>query len=197
MYLVSNWRRCRIVETPKPDETFDQGRFASEELLPLVYEELRRLASRRLEREVPGLTIQATALVHEAYMRLLGDGTPTWENKGHFFGAAAIAMRRILVERARRAQSGKHGGGRERVPLTEVDVAAVDDRLDFVALDAALRRMEREDERGARIVMLRFFAGLSVEETAEALGLSASTVKREWSCARAWLYDELDRTDHG
>jgi RNA polymerase sigma factor (TIGR02999 family) len=185
------------VETPKPDETFDQGRFASEELLPLVYEELRRLASRRLEREVPGLTIQATALVHEAYMRLLGDGTPTWENKGHFFGAAAIAMRRILVERARRAQSGKHGGGRERVPLTEVDVAAVDDRLDFVALDAALRRMEREDERGARIVMLRFFAGLSVEETAEALGLSASTVKREWSCARAWLYDELDRTDHG
>jgi RNA polymerase sigma factor (TIGR02999 family) len=167
------------------------SRLASEELLPLVYDELKALAARRLGRDAPGQTLQATALVHEAYIRLIGDGTPTWENRAHFFGAAALAMRRILVERARRVHAAKRGGGRHRIPLTDLDVASVDNSVDFVALDAALQRMEREDERSARIVMLRFFAGLSVEETAEALGLSASTVKREWSCARAWLYDEL------
>lgn len=173
------------------------NRLASAELLPLVYDELRTLAARRLGREAPGQTLQATALVHEAYLRLVGDGSATWENKGHFFGAAALAMRRILVERARRSQAGKHGGGRQRVPLTDLDVAAIENSVDFVALDAALQRMEREDERSARIVMLRFFAGLSVEETAEALGMSPSTVKREWSCARAWLYDELADGDAG
>ncbi|MBL9150292.1 MAG: sigma-70 family RNA polymerase sigma factor [Phycisphaerae bacterium] len=175
------------------EEAGKGNRFASDELLPLVYDELRRLAARRIEREAPGQTLQATALVHEAYLRLVGDGSPTWDNKGHFFGAAAQAMRRILVERARRVGSAKRGGGRDRVPLTDLEVAAIDDAVDFVALDDALRRMEREDARAAQIVMLRFFAGLEIEETAATLGLSASTVKREWTCARAWLYDELRR----
>jgi RNA polymerase sigma factor (TIGR02999 family) len=175
------------------EEAGKGNRFASEELLPVVYDELRRLAARRIEREAPGQTLQATALVHEAYLRLVGDGTPAWENKAHFFGAAAQAMRRILVERARRAGSAKRGGNRDRVPLTDLDVAAIGTRVDFVALDEALRRMEKEDARAAQIVMLRFFAGLEIEETAAALGLSASTVKREWACARAWLYDELAR----
>lgn len=178
------------------EEVGKGSRLASDELLPLVYDELRTLAARRLQREAPGQTLDATSLVHEAYLRLLGDGTPTWENRAHFFGAAALAMRRILVERSRRIRSGKHGGGRQRVPLTDLDVAAVGpdaDAIDFVALDAALQRMEREDERVARIVMLRFFAGLSIEETAQALDMSPSSVKREWACARAWLYDEIGR----
>jgi RNA polymerase sigma factor (TIGR02999 family) len=168
---------------------------ASEELLPLVYEELRKLAARRIEREHPGQTLQATALVHEAYLRLVGSGDATWENKAHFFGAAALAMRRILVERARRLGRDRHGGGRRPLSLADIDVAAVGDEehesVDFVALDEALRRMEGEDERMARVVMLRYFAGFSIEETAEALGMSPTSVKREWTCARAWLYDEL------
>lgn len=173
------------------------SRLASDELLPLVYDELRTLAAHRLRREAPGQTLDATSLVHEAYLRLLGDGTPTWESRAHFFGAAALAMRRILVDRARRVQSEKHGGSRRRVPLTDLDVAGLgpdESNIDFVTLDAALRRMEREDERVARIVMLRFFAGLSIEATAETLGMSPSSVKREWACARAWLYDELNGT---
>lgn len=173
------------------------SRLASDELLPLVYDELRTLAANRLRREAPGQTLDATSLVHEAYLRLLGDGTPTWENRAHFFGAAALAMRRILVDRARRVQSEKRGGSRRRVPLTDLDVAGIgpdEASVDFVTLDAALRRMEREDERVARIVMLRFFAGLSIEATAETLGMSPSSVKREWACARAWLYDELNGT---
>lgn len=167
-----------------------------EELLPLVYDELRKLAAARLAREAPGQTLQATALVHEAYLRLEGDGV-RWDGPGHFFGAAALAMRRILVERARRVGRVRHGGGRGRVPLTDVQVAEGDDSIDFVALDGALRRMEEEDPRMAQIVMLRFFAGLSVEATAEAMGVSPTTVKREWACARAWLYDELQEGDGG
>lgn len=170
-------------------------RHAPDELLPLVYEELRKLAAQRLERERPGQTLQATALVHEVYLRLVGDGGTTWENKAHFFGAAALAMRRILVERARRLGRERHGGGKRPVSLAEIDVARVDDSVhdsvDFVALDEALRRMEAEDERMARVVMLRYFAGFSIEETAEALGMSPTSVKREWAVARAWLYDEL------
>lgn len=170
-------------------------RHAPGDLLPLVYEELRRLAAQRLERERPGQTLQATALVHEAYLRLVGDGEASWENKAHFFGAAALAMRRILVERARRLGRERHGGGKRPMSLADIDVAGVDasghDSVDFVALDEALRRMEAEDERMARVVMLRYFAGFSIEETAEALGMSATSVKREWTCARAWLYDEL------
>ena len=167
------------------------GSHGSEDLLPLVYDELRTLAAARLAREKPGQTLQATALVHEAYMRLSGDPDVKWNNKGHFFGAAALAMRRILVERARRVGRIKHGGGRGRVPLTGIQVEADGESLDFVALDEALRRMEKEDPRMAQVVMLRFFAGLSIEETSNAIGVSANTVKREWACARAWLHDEL------
>jgi RNA polymerase sigma factor (TIGR02999 family) len=179
---------------------------ASDELLPLVYGELRKLAAQRLRREQPGQTLDATALVHEAYLRLVGDGSPIWSTKGHFFGAAALAMRRILVERARRVDRERHGGTRQRISLSEVmqreglvgqriessgQDRSADNRIDLVALDGALRRMEEEDERMARIVMLRFFAGLSIEQTAEALDLSPTTVKRQWACARAWLFDEL------
>lgn len=179
---------------------------ASEELLPLVYGELRKLAAQRLRREPPGQTLDATALVHEAYLRLVGDGASKWSTNGHFFGAAALAMRRILVERARRVGRERHGGTRQRVSLSEVmqreglaghrvesagQERAERNRIDLVALDEALRRMEEQDERMARIVMLRFFAGLSIEQTAEALDLSPTSVKRQWACARAWLFDEL------
>ncbi|MCH7701619.1 MAG: sigma-70 family RNA polymerase sigma factor [Planctomycetes bacterium] len=165
---------------------------ASDTLLPLVYDELRRLASARMALEAPGQTLQPTALVHEAYLRLVGDGQVDWENRRHFFGAAASAMRRILVERARRRGRIKHGGGRQRVPLDDVAVEADEKLLDYVVLDEALCRMEKQDERMSQIVMLRFFAGLTIEDTAQALGISPMTVKREWACARAWLYDELN-----
>lgn len=178
-------------DDPSNQNPTGERRLGSEELLPRVYEELRRLAAAKLAREGPGQTLQATALVHEAYMRLDAGGGALWDSPGHFFGAAALAMRRILVERARRVGRVRHGGDRERVPLTDVHAAETDDAVDYVALDEALRRMEKEDPRMAQIVMLRFFAGLSVEATAEAMGLSATTVKREWACARAWLYDEL------
>ena len=168
---------------------------ASETLLPLVYNELRRLASARLALEAPGQTLQSTALVHEAYLRLVGDGQVDWQNRRHFFGAAALAMRRILVERARRRGRIKHGGDRKRVPLDDVAVEADEKLLDYVVLDEALCRMEKQDERMSRIVMLRFFAGLTIEDTAQALGISPMTVKRDWACARAWLYDELNRDE--
>ncbi len=179
---------------------------ASDELLPLVYGELRKLAAQRLRREPPGQTLDATALVHEAYLRLVGDGSSSWNTKGHFFGAAALAMRRILVERARRVGRERHGGARQRVSLSgamqregllghRIESNGQDrperHPIDLVALDEALRRMEEEDERMARIVMLRFFAGLSIEQTAESLDLSPTSVKRQWACARAWLFDEL------
>jgi RNA polymerase sigma factor (TIGR02999 family) len=161
------------------------------ELLSLVYEELRKLAAHRLAHESPGHTLQPTALVHEAYLRLVGDGEVSWEGRGHFFAAAAESMRRILVEHARKRGRVKRGGGRHRVPIDVVDVAAEPESLDLVALDEALRRMEEQDPRMHQIVMLRFFAGLSVEDAGQALGISARTVKREWSCARAWLFKTL------
>lgn len=169
-------------------------RRAFDELLPLVYDELRGIAARHLAREPAGQTLQPTALVHEAYLRLLGGEQPEWNSRAHFFGAAALAMRRILVERARRKRRVKHGGEWKRVPLS-VDEAAEEpesDALDILALDEALRRMEREDQRMSQVVMLRFFAGLSLEDTARAMKISERTVKRCWRCARAWLYNELD-----
>jgi len=165
---------------------------SSEALLPLVYEELRKLAASHMARERPGQTLQPTALVHEAYLRLIGGNDVDWNNRGHFFGAAAQAMRRILVEQARRRGRIKRGGDLQRVPLEDLPDGRNTDEIDFVVLDEALRRMELEDERMARVVMLRFFAGLSVEDTAEVMGVSPMTVKRDWSCAKAWLYDELN-----
>jgi RNA polymerase sigma factor (TIGR02999 family) len=166
-------------------------RQAPEELLPLVYDELRKLAASRMAHESPGHTLQATALVHEAYLRLIGDDPQPWQNRGHFFAAAAESMRRILVEHARRRGRVKRGGNRRRVPLSVADLAADSDSSDVLALDEAVRRMEQEDERMAQVVMLRFYAGLSIEETAEALAVSARTVKRDWTGARVWLYREL------
>lgn len=167
---------------------------AAAELLPLVYEELRRLAQHRMANEPAGQTLQPTALVHEAYLRLLGDQEVHWQNRGHFFAAAAESMRRILVERARRVRRLKHGGGRVRLDLDAAEFPADGDPQDMVALDEALSRLQAIDERKGSIIMLRYFAGLSIEETAQALGLSRTTVKDEWSFARAWLYRELKQT---
>jgi RNA polymerase sigma factor (TIGR02999 family) len=164
---------------------------ATDELLPLVYEELRLLAAQKLSREVPGQTLQATALVHEAYLRLVGDEPQSWDNRGHFFAAAAEAMRRILVENARRKKTTKHGGGRICVDLEAVDPAAQMPSDDLVALDEALTRLGEEDPVKASLVKLRFFAGLSIDQAAEALRISRATAIRHWSFARAWLFNEL------
>ncbi|MEZ6016347.1 MAG: ECF-type sigma factor [Planctomycetota bacterium] len=170
-------------------------------VLPRVYEELRRLAGGAMVGERRSLTLQPTALVHEAWLKLVGDdGEPlAWDGRAHFFGAAAIAMRRILVDRARRVASEKHGGLMQRQSLADleqhVDAPLDADAFDFEALDAALDRLARQDERAARIVELRFFAGLTVEDTARALGVSERTVAREWNVARVWLARELER--HG
>jgi RNA polymerase sigma factor (TIGR02999 family) len=165
---------------------------AAGRLLPLVYDELRRLAARQLAREKPGQTLQATALVHEAYLRLAGKDAPQgWDSRGHFFAAAAEAMRRILVENARRKKRQKRGGDLRRVdlPLDEAASAARSD--DLLALDEALELLAREDPQKAELVKLRFFAGLSVEEAARCLGISRATADRYWAYARAWLYERL------
>jgi len=170
-----------------PNEpSVEQGTF--EDLLPIVYEELRRMAHRQLGKEGHVQTLQTTALVHEAYLRLLGKEFE-WQNRAHFFSAAAQAMRRILVDRARARQAAKRGGGLERSPIDLVDNARIEERPEeLIALDEALARLERVDERKAHVVSLRFFAGLSLEDTAVALDISLTTVKEDWSFARAWLY---------
>jgi RNA polymerase sigma factor (TIGR02999 family) len=165
---------------------------AAEQLLPLVYQELRQLAAQKLTQEKPGQTLQATALVHEAYLRLVGAGhEQRWDHRGHFFAAAAEAMRRILVENARRKKRLKHGGRRQRVPLDGALAVAIAPSDDVVALDEALSRLEEEDPVKARLVELRFFAGLPVEEAARCLGISRATADRYWAYARAWLYERL------
>jgi RNA polymerase sigma factor (TIGR02999 family) len=162
---------------------------AAEKLLPLVYDELRRLAAQKLAREKPGQTLQATALVHEAYLRLLG--SPSFAKRAYFFAAAAEAMRRILVESARRKRSQKRGGGRAREELADDRIAAPEPREDLVELDAALTRFAAVDANAARLVELRYFAGLSIPEVAEALGVSPRSADRLWAYARAWLHREL------
>lgn len=166
-------------------------RQAADELLPLVYEELRKLARARMAREQAGQTLQATALVHEAYLRLVADADPKWENRAHFFAAAAEAMRRILVERARRKSRVKHGAGQLRASLNESAVGKGDDAVDVVAVDQALSRLEQLDEQMAQLVTLRYFGGLEVEEAAAVMNLSPRTVNRLWTAARAWLQAEL------
>jgi RNA polymerase sigma factor (TIGR02999 family) len=164
---------------------------AAEQLLPLVYEELRKLAAHIMAQEAPAQTLQATALVHEAYLRLVGPGRgPHWDGRGHFFAACAEAMRRILVENARRKRAGKHGGGRRRVPLEESH-RVLESTDDLLALDDALGRLAGEDGVAAEIVKLRVFSGLSVEEAGDVLGLSRATAYRNWAYARAWLRCEL------
>lgn len=164
---------------------------AAAELLPLVYEELRRLARSRMARERPGQTLTATALVHEAYLRLVGDEDPPWANRAHFFAAAAEAMRRILIERARRRSREKHGGGQWRVTLDDQIVGADAESEELLALHEALSRLELIDEGMATVVKLHQFAGLSLVETAAALGTSERTVSRQFTAARAWLRREL------
>jgi RNA polymerase sigma factor (TIGR02999 family) len=168
---------------------------AAEELLPLVYDELRRLAAQQLADERPGQTLQATALVHEAYARLVGSGEPPrWDGCGHFFAAAAEAMRRILIERARHKQSRKAGGNRRRLDLDDIELTLEEENSDrLLALDEALRQLEAEDARKAQLVKLRFFAGLTAEQAAAALDVSISTAEKDWSYARSWLRVTIDR----
>jgi RNA polymerase sigma factor (TIGR02999 family) len=168
---------------------------APEQLLPLVYDELRRLAARRLAREKPGQTLQATALVHEAYLRLVGSDDSGWTGRGHFFAAAAEAMRRILVERARRKRRLRHGGGRHRVALDEALLPIESPVEDLLALDEALERLAGVDEQAAAMVKLRYFAGMSTEQAAELLGLPERSGYRTWAFARAWLYRRLQEGD--
>ena len=165
---------------------------AAEQLLPLVYEELRKLAAQKLAQEKPGQTFQATALVHEAYVRLVdGEQVRHWNSRSHFFAAAAQAMRNILVDTARRKRREKHGGGRHRVPLDEAVPAPPSNAEELLALDEALSRLGREDPEAAGIVQLRYFAGLSVEEAAQSLGISRAHAYRQWTFARAWLLQAL------
>lgn len=164
---------------------------AADDLLPLIYEQLRAIAQRRMREERVGHTLQATALVHEAYVKLLGGQDVPWQSRGQFFGAAAEAMRRILIDHARKRESQKRGGGRRRTPLSVVDLAEESDPVQVLALDEALTTLESEDGRCAEVVKLRFYAGLSVEETADALGVSERTVMREWAFARARLAELL------
>jgi RNA polymerase sigma factor (TIGR02999 family) len=165
---------------------------AAEQLLPLVYDELRKLATQKLAQEKPGQTLQATALVHEAYLRLVDtDQVLHWNGRGHFFAAAAEAMRRILVEQARRKARHKHGGGCQRVALDGLDLAVELPVADLLPLDEALTALAERDAQAAQLVQLHCFAGLSLEQAAEVLGLSARTAYRDWSFARAWLYRVL------
>jgi RNA polymerase sigma factor (TIGR02999 family) len=166
---------------------------AADELLPLVYEELRRLAGQKMSQELPGQTLQATALVHEAYIRLVGSDAQSWDSRGHFFAAAAEAMRRILVENARRKRSLKSGGDRKRVAFTDAVVVTENDPYadDLIALDEALGKLSKKDKIKADLVKLRYFAGLTIEQTAESLGISTATAKRFWTYARAWLIREI------
>jgi RNA polymerase sigma factor (TIGR02999 family) len=165
---------------------------AAEQFLPLVYDELRRLAAQKLAQERPGQTLQATALVHEAYLRLVGPAdAPQWNSRGHFFAAAAEAMRRILVERARSKGRGKRGGDWQRVDFEELDVTTSVSADQLVALDDALERLAALDRLAGELVKLRYFAGLALDEAAAALNLSTATAYRHWAYARAWLRDEL------
>ena len=164
---------------------------AAEQLLPLVYDELRKLAAQKLAHEKPGQTLQATALVHEAYLRLVGGHDPGWDGRGHFFAAAAEAMRRILIDSARRKRRPKHGGDRHRVDLDDAGDAIAPPVADLLALDEALEKLATEDKDSADLVKLRYFAGLSLAEAAEALGLPDRTAGRRWAYARAWLSEEM------
>lgn len=166
---------------------------AAAELLPLVYDELRRLAAWRLTNEQPGQTLQATALVHEAYLRLVGKDDPQWNGRRHFFGAAAEAMRRILVENARRKKRLKRGGQMERVELDEVDLPAPLPDDELLAMDEALDKLATIDPRAAELVKLCFFAGLTQQQAARELGVSITTVERTWAFARAWLFRQIQR----
>jgi len=172
-------------------------RTALDRLMPLIYDELRRLARHYMRRERPGHTLQTTALVHEAYLKLVDQTKVRWHNRAHFFGIAANLMRQILVQHARRRHAAKRGGARSSVSLEDAVGLSEEPVVDLVALDQALIRLDALDPQKSRIVELRFFGGLTVDETAEVLGLSPRTVKRQWRVAKAWLYDQLRNADCG
>jgi len=175
--------------TPLPPAKTESERLTSKELLPLVYEELRRLAAARMAHERAGQTLQATALVHDAWLEVSGDQGRTWQSRAHFFGAAALAMRRILMLKARRKARLKHGGGQERVNIDNVEVAADLPEDKLLLLDEALDRLETEDPEQAHIVTLKYFGDFTNEEVAQNLGVSPRTVDRQWACAKAWLFE--------
>ena len=166
---------------------------ATDRLLPLVYEELRLLAAQKLSRERPGQTLQATALVHEAYLRLVGAEDQSWDNKGHFFKAAAEAMRRILIENARRKRTNKRGGDQRRISLSETMLTGKDPAAleEIIALDEAMEKLEKKDKLKADLIKLRFYAGLTIEQSAKSLGISLTSAKAHWAYARAWLLREV------
>lgn len=165
---------------------------AAEELLPLVYDELRKLAAAKMAGEAPGQTLQPTALVHEAWLRLAGRDKAQWNGRAHFFAAAAEAMRRILVDNARRKRAQRHGGGQQRVDLPEENIAAAAEDDQILAVSEALEKLEARDKEKAELVKVRFFVGLTIEEAAETLGLSVPTAKRHWAYARAWMHAEIN-----
>ena len=192
--ILSLWEIRALSDAPKSGDSAEPASQPGTpaELLPQVYDELRRLARARIGREREGLTLQPTALVHEAYLRLTKDGADKkWDRRGHFFAAAAIAMRRILVERARHHHRIRHGGEQQRVELDQETPAPSPDFADVLAIDQALTRLEKLDPTKAKVVLLRYFAGLTIEETAAAMEISPATVKNEWAFARAWLHDAL------
>ena len=170
-------------------------RDAAEELLPLVYNELRRLAVFKMANEAPGHTLQPTALVHEAWLRLGGDDQPTWENRAHFFASAGEAMRRILIEKARRRQRIRHGGNQERVDLDGIEIAAAQDDERLLAVHECLDKLAEEDPVKANVVKLRFFVGLTDREVADALGVAERTVERHWAYAKVWLFNAIRAQD--
>jgi RNA polymerase sigma factor (TIGR02999 family) len=186
-----NHPRAKMTDVTRILSAVEQGDpAAAEQLLPLVYDELRRLAARKIAREKPGQTLDATALVHEAFVRLVGgESQPSYRDRRHFFATAATAMRRILIDNARRKRSGKRGGGRERVPLENLVVPSPDD--DLLALNEALEKLAASDATKAKLVELRYFAGLTADQAAEVLGISCSTADRHWTYARAWLQAEI------
>lgn len=169
-------------------------REALDELMPFVYEELRRQASRYLRRERSGHTLQTTALINEVYLKLIGQNQVEWQNRAHFFAIAAQAMRRILVDYARERKREKRGGSAENLPIEEaIQVSSKEKSVDLIALDEALDKLAKFDERQARIVELRYFSGLDIDETAEVLGVSNATVRRDWNMAKAWLYQRISK----
>jgi RNA polymerase sigma factor (TIGR02999 family) len=169
---------------------------AADELLPLVYEELRTLAARKMANEPPGQTLQPTALVHEAWLRLTGNENVKWDGRAHFFGAAAEAMRCILIENARRKRARRHGGGQQRVDVQEVEIACPTKDEELLALNDALETFAALDKQKAELVNLRYFLGLTIEEAAQILSISPATAKRWWTYARAWLYQQMIRLNH-
>jgi RNA polymerase sigma factor (TIGR02999 family) len=167
---------------------------AADELLDLVYEELRRLAASKISREAPYQTLQPTALVHEAWLRLVGSSHPAFENRAHFFSAAAEAMRRILIDRARRKLTVRHGGGYERIDVEQLDLASPDTDQEILAVDEVLDEFARQHPVKAEVVKLRFFAGMTHEETARVLGISEATARNYWTFARAWILNEISQS---